>query len=155
MEAAEDFDIQPSAIGGLRSRQSLWGFILNPPGPTGAGDGGHGRELLQIDDGAQPFARTGNWQDPRANIRFGCDLLADNRAALKREGLSGRQLLKATLASYNAGLGATLRALDRGVDVDSATTGHDYGKDVLDRAGWFQTFGRWKESHSQDMRKEV
>jgi hypothetical protein len=143
MEAAEDFDIQPSVIGGVGSRESLWGLILNPRGPAGTGDGGHGRGLMQIDDGAHEFARTGNWQNPKANIRYGCDLLADNRAVLKREGLTGRQLLKATLASYNAGLGAVLRALDRGINVDSVTTGDDYGKDVLDRAGWFQKFAGW------------
>lgn len=143
VEAAEDFDIQPSVIGGVGSRESLWGIILSPPGPAGTGDGGHGRGLMQIDDGAHDFARTGNWKDPRSNIRYGCDLLADNRAVLKREGLTGRQLLKATLASYNAGLGAVLRALDREIDVDSVTTGDDYGKDVLDRAGWFQKFAEW------------
>ena len=143
MEAAEDFDIQPSVIGGVGSRESFWGLILSPSGPSGTGDAGHGRGLMQIDDRFHEFARTGSWRDPRANIRFGCDLLADNRAVLKREGLTGRQLLKATLASYNGGLGAVLGALDRGNDVDSVTTGSDYGKDVMDRAGWFQKFAEW------------
>jgi soluble lytic murein transglycosylase-like protein len=143
MKAAEDFNFQPSVIGGVGSRESFWGLILTPKGPTGTGDGGHGRGLMQIDDRFHVFARTGNWKDPEANIRFGCDLLADNRAVLKREGLTGRGLLRATLASYNGGLGAVLRALDQGVDVDSVTTGRDYGKDVLDRAGWFQKFAEW------------
>jgi hypothetical protein len=143
MEAAEDFDIQPSFIGGIGSRESFWGLILSPPGPSGTGDLGNGRGLLQIDIGSHEFARTGNWRDPRENIRYGCDLLADNRAALKKEGLKGRQLLKATAASYNAGLGRVLRKLDQGVDVDLATTGNDYGKDVIDRAGWFQKFAGW------------
>ncbi len=143
MEAADDFDIPPSFIGGIGSRESFWGIILDPPGPDGVGDSGHGRGLMQIDDGSHEFARTGNWTDPRANIRYGCDLLADNRAVLKREGLSGKQLLRATAASYNAGLSAVLRRLERGSDVDLATTGQDYGKDVLDRSGWFQKFAGW------------
>lgn len=143
MEAAEDFNFQPSVIGGIGSRESFWGLILTPKGPTGTGDKGHGRGLLQIDDRSHEFARTGNWKIPRDNMRYGCDLLADNRAVLKSEGLTGRKLLIATLASYNAGLGAVLGALDHAVDVDSVTAGRDYGKDTIDRAGWFQEFAKW------------
>jgi len=139
-DASQEFNLQSSIIAGVGSRESLWGIILNPPGPGGVGDGGHGKGLMQIDDGAHEFARTGNWQDPRANVFFGCGILADQREALKREGLTGRTLLRFTLASYNAGLGAVLRALDRGIDPDDVTTGGDYGRDVLDRAGWFQRF---------------
>lgn len=139
-DAAQEFEIQPSIIAGVGSRESFWGLILSPPGPAGVGDSGHGRGLMQIDDGAHEFARTGPWRDPRKNVFFGCQLLAGNRESLRREGLSGRFLLKATLASYNAGLGGVQRALRDGDDPDSRTTGRDYGKDVMDRAGWFQKF---------------
>lgn len=143
-EAAMDFNLQPSIIAGVGSRESFWGLILTPKGPTGVGDGGHGHGLMQIDDGSHEFAKTGNWQDPRENIRYGCDLLFKNMKVLKKEGLTGKQLLKATLASYNAGLGAILKALDRGDDVDSVTAGKDYGKNCIDRAGWFQKFTKWE-----------
>jgi hypothetical protein len=144
-EAAEDFGLQPSVIGGVGSRESFWGIILRPRGAAGVGDGGHGRGLMQIDDRAHPsFIATGKWKDPRGNIQFGCELLADNREILRRQtGLTGRNLLRATLASYNAGLRGVLRAINRGSNVDSVTTGADYSKDVLDRAGWFQEFAGW------------
>jgi hypothetical protein len=144
-EAAEDFGLQPSVIGGVGSRESFWGIILRPRGAAGVGDRGHGRGLMQIDDRFHQFAKTGLWQNPRENIQFGCELLADNRELLRRQtGLTGRNLLRATLASYNAGLGGVLRAINQGSNVDSVTTGADYSKDVLDRAGWFQEFAGWQ-----------
>ena len=97
---------------------------------------------MQIDFDAHEFARTGTWQDPRENILYGCKVLADSRDLIQRKAnLQGRSLLRAALAGYNAGPGNALRALRDGYDVDFFTTGRDYSKDVLNRAGFFQLHG--------------
>jgi len=94
---------------------------------------------MQIDFDAHEFARTGKWQDPKGNVRYRCKVLADSRDFMKRRtALEGRALLQGALAGYNAGPGTTLRAIRDGRDVDFYTTGRDYSKDVLNRAGFFQ-----------------
>ncbi|MEB3302514.1 MAG: peptidoglycan-binding protein [Cyanobacteriota bacterium] len=143
--AAAEFNLQPSLLGGVGSRESFWGLILNPPGPAGTGDNGHGRGLMQIDDGAFPtWIATGEWKDPARNILFGAKVLADNRRFFEAKiPGSGSLLIRATVASYNAGPGNVIESIRAGRDVDSRTTGGDYSRDVLDRAGWFQTFASW------------
>ena len=161
-DAAKRFGFQPSVIGGIGSRESQWGLDLKPDGagPAGTGDftprrfptrfrtgplppeGGFGRGLMQIDFDAFGFARTGNWQDPAANIQFGCQVLAESRDFIQRKAhLEDRALLRAAIAGYNAGPGNALRALRDGHDIDFFTTGRDYSKDVLNRAGFFQLKG--------------
>jgi hypothetical protein len=161
-DAAKQFGFQPSVIGGIGSRESQWGLDLKPTeaGPAGTGDfaprrfptrfrtgplppeGGFGRGLMQIDFDAFEFARTGNWKDPAANIRFGCQVLAESQDFLQRKtDLKGRVLLRAAIAGYNAGPGNALRAVRDGHDIDFFTTGRDYSKDVLDRSGFFQLNG--------------
>lgn len=157
-EAAQKFGLQPSVIGGIGSRESHWGLILRPAGPAGTGDfterrfparfrqgplppdgGGFGRGLMQIDFDAQEFARTGNWRDPKENISYGCQVLAESRDLIQRKtNLKGRDLLRAALAGYNAGPGNALTAIRDGRDVDFFTTGRNYSSDVLNRAGFFQ-----------------
>jgi peptidoglycan hydrolase-like protein with peptidoglycan-binding domain len=158
--AATQCGFPPCVIGGLGSRESQWGLALKPVGPAGTGDfaprrfparfragalppdGGFGRGLLQIDYDAYDFARTGDWKDPAANIRFGCQVLAASRDFIRRKtGLEGRALLQAALAGYNAGPGNALRALRDGYDIDFFTAGRNYSKDVLNPAGFFQLRG--------------
>ena len=122
-KAAAKFDFQPSLIVGIGSRESHWGLLLQPSGPTGTGDkvgrrsltkfrqgplphdgGGFGRGLMQIDFDAHDFARTGNWQDPEANILYGVGVLADSRDFIQRKAsLEGLDFLRAALAAYNCG----------------------------------------------------
>jgi len=162
-EAAEQYGFQPSVVGGVGSRESHWGLILKPRGPVGTGDfidrrfpsrfrtgplppdgGGFGRGLMQIDFDAHEFARTGNWEDPKESIIYGCKVLADSRDFMRqRTDLEGTTLLRAALAGYNAGPGNALRAIRDGRDVDFYTTGRDYSEDVLNRAGFFQLYG-WR-----------
>lgn len=159
--AAMQFGFQPCVIAGIGSRESGWGRALKPPGPTGTGDfakrkpkpplrpgslppdgGGFGRGLMQIDFDAHPFAQTGNWRDPQANITQGCQVLAQTFAFMKkRTNLQGTELLRAALAGYNAGPGNVLKAIKAGKDFDSVTANGNYGRDTLNRAGWFQTKG--------------
>jgi hypothetical protein len=165
-DAATQFGFQPSVVCGIGSRESQWGLDLRPAGagPAGTGDftprrfptrfrtgslppqGGFGRGLMQIDFDAFEFAHTGNWKDPAANIRFGCQVLAESREFIQRKAhLEGRALLQAAIAAYNVGPGNALRALRDGHDIDFFTTGRDYSKDVLNRAGFFQLTG-WTDA---------
>jgi hypothetical protein len=160
-ETIRQYEIQACVIGGVGSRESHWGLFLTPPGPSGTGDfiqrrfptplrkgplppdgGGFGRGLMQVDYDAHEFARTGHWQDPHENIRYGCQVLFESRDFIRRRlNLEGKDLLRAALAGYNAGPGNALRALRDGRDVDFYTTGRDYSQNVLNRAGWFQLQG--------------
>lgn len=154
--------LQPAILCGIGSRESHWGLALKPPGPGGRGDfsrrrprgqrrdaippdgAGYGRGLMQIDYDWHEFARTGRWYSARDNILYACTVLEDARHFFqKRINLNDDLLLRATLAAYNAGATATLRAIEAGNDVDSRTTGRDYSQDVLNRSGWFQLHG-WR-----------
>ncbi|EIJ42299.1 transglycosylase family protein [Beggiatoa alba B18LD] len=154
--------LTPAIIAGIGSRESQWGLALTPPTPAGRGDfarraprgerttpeppdgGGYGRGLMQIDYDWHEFARTGNWQSPRENILYACKVLDDARRFFQqRLNLREADLLRATIAAYNAGATATLNAITAGLDMDANTTGKDYSRDVLSRAGWFQLQG-WK-----------
>jgi peptidoglycan hydrolase-like protein with peptidoglycan-binding domain len=151
---------QPATLAGIGSRESGWGLLLKPRGPAGTGDfgkrkfpaqfrqgplppdGGFGRGLMQIDFDAFEFARTGNWQDPQANIEFGCQVLKDNVNLLQEKtDRQGITLLQAAVAAYNCGTRNVLQAIRDGRDIDFYTTGRDYSADVLNRAGFFQMHG--------------
>jgi hypothetical protein len=159
--AAKRYVIQPSIIAGIGSRESHWGLALRPPGPDGTGDFtprrfpaqhrdgsmppdglGFGRGLMQIDFDFHEFARTGNWRDPEKNIMYGVKLLHDFRKLIAhRTELTDLELLRAAIASYNAGPGRVLRAIRLKLDIDHFTSGGDYSRDVLSRAGFFQLKG--------------
>ncbi len=159
--AARKFSIPVCIIAGIGSRESRWGLALKPSGPGGTGDfqkrinqtsfrtgplppdgKGFGRGLMQIDFDAHPFARTGRWEDPKENIYYGCRALAESRDFIQhRTSLEGHAIMRATLAGYNAGAQNAVKALTAGYDIDFYTSGRDYSKDVLDRAGWFQLRG--------------
>ena len=160
-EGAARHHLDSTVIAGLGSRESQWGLALKPPEAGGTGDfvvrksrtpfrpaalppdgGGFGRGLMQIDYDAFEFARIGKWKDPRENILFACQVLADCREAIRQQaGLDGIKLLRGTLAAYNAGTKRVLEAVQQGADLDSVTTGRNYSADVLSRAGWFQLKG--------------
>jgi len=160
-EACSLYNFQDSVIAGIGSRESGWGLFLKPKGPIGTGDFtprgrlsgyrntvlptdglGFGRGLMQIDYDYHEFARTGNWRDPRENILYGTKLLCGNKNIKKKRTIySGDELLRAVIASYNAGPGGIIKACKRGLNIDHFTTGGDYSKDVLNRAGYFQLFG--------------
>ncbi|MDM8564144.1 transglycosylase SLT domain-containing protein [Candidatus Halobeggiatoa sp. HSG11] len=157
-DVARRYNIKPSVICGIGSRESHWGIALRPKGPSGRGDfarrrprgkrrsaeppdgGGYGRGLMQIDYDWHEFARTGKWYDPRENLIYACTVLDRARKYFDRkaQSLDEEQKLRAMLAAYNSGAAATLRSIRAGDDIDARTTGHDYSKDVLDRSGWFQ-----------------
>lgn len=158
--AAAESGLLPSVIAGLGSRRSRWGLALTPNDPSGTldfkprpyclphrpdllpRDGGFGRGLMAVDHDGHEFARVGPWRDPTANVRFACRLVSDARALLRRRTvLHGDGLLRGALAAYSCGIGNVLRAARQGLDLDFYTVGRDFGRDVLDRAGFFQRHG--------------
>lgn len=162
-EAAGRYDLTPSLLCAIGSRESRWGLALRPEGPAGTGDfhqrppqpkvnrttplppdgGGFGRGLMQIDYDWHEFARTGAWYSSRDNIFYACDVLQKARQVFVREKIAAGMQTRAMVAAYNGGVTNTLNALRAGLDVDANTTGKDYSKDVLDRCAWFQLHG-WR-----------
>jgi hypothetical protein len=160
-EAAASTGIPPAVIVALGSRESRFGLALVPRGPSGTSDFvprprpapqrraalppdglGFRRGLLQIDYDEHAFARDGGWSDARANIAFGCRLVAEAKGFLRRRTmLSSRALLRAALAAYNCGAGNVLRALRQGADIDFYTARRNYSADIMRRAGFFQAHG--------------
>jgi Bacterial SH3 domain/Transglycosylase SLT domain len=133
--------LKPAILAAIGSRESGWGLFLDS---NDAGDGGHGRGIMQIDDRYhQAFISSKNWRDPGVNIQYAVDnVLADYYNYLsKNTSLTGFDLLRGAIASYNAGPGNVVDAVKAGLDVDAYTTGADYSWDVIQRAGWFQDNG--------------
>lgn len=123
-------------IWAIGSRESHWGLALNPPGPEGTGDYGHGRGLMQIDDRWHEFARGDGWRDPEKNILYGAEVLRDNVRTFRT--IAPTTWLRASIAAYNCGAGNVRKALTDGRDVDYYTARRNYSADVLSRAGWYQ-----------------
>jgi hypothetical protein len=133
--------LKPSIVAAIGSRESGWGRFLDS---EGKGDSGYGHGIMQIDSGSHAaFLAKDTWRDPGANIQYAVDnVLAEYYTYLKNNtSLQGFDLLRGTLAAYNAGPGNVVAALNRGEDVDYFTTESDYSWDVIQRAGWFQDNG--------------
>ena len=159
-KAAQHYSLVPSLICAIGSRESNWGqgSDMHPKGPGGTGDWarrdparwgypmppdglGWGRGLMQVDYAQSDFGKTGNWQDPEANIMFGAEELAGNIDYFKNHPHGSADPLRAAVAAYNCGRGNVNRAITNNVDVDAFTTGHNYSKDVTARAAWFKSNG--------------
>lgn len=88
------------------------------------GDGGHGIGVWQRDIRYWPVDRS-YLGSVRQQARDAASLLAENHEALGS--------WKAAAAAYNAGLGSVKAVMDSGRSADVATTGGDYGADVMAR----------------------
>lgn len=129
--AGAKYGIDPFLLAAICDRESNGGLALTPPGPSGTGDGGHGRGLMQVDDRAHAtWVHTHQWQDPATNIDMGARILAGCIAEFPRA-------LSSAVAAYNCGAGNVRRALLEGLSVDHLTTGRNYSADVLRRRAEF------------------
>lgn len=97
LQVAKETGVDPFILAALGDRESRWGDALSPKGPSGTGDVGHGRGLLQIDDRSfGPDERgvgSGNgwlgshdWRDPYTNVRKGADILKGKLAFFQGNG---------------------------------------------------------------------
>jgi soluble lytic murein transglycosylase-like protein len=149
-ESAKRHGLDPLFVLAIMDHESLCGYTLQPMGPEGVGDGGHGRGLMQIDDRfhhsfiAQTDADgTPLWKKPAANIEYACEFLGKlSRSIPFPAGIPGAR--EACLAAaYNAGLRGVCRvlsSLEEDSDfaalvarLDSITTHKDYVADVTER----------------------
>jgi len=129
-EAASQFNFPVALLLAIASRESNIQNIL--------GDGGHGRGIMQIDDRSFPdFASSGQWRDPRLNILMGARVLSGKKRFLSQRGVDGDLLRRGSVAAYNSGEGNVLRAIRRGLSVDTFTAHRNYSADVLGRAAVF------------------
>jgi hypothetical protein len=133
LQVAGEQQMNPAFIYGFGEQESQWGATLSPPGPGGTGDGGHGHGLVQIDDRSHgDWLAANNWQDPYTNLTYGFgSVLKPNYAALAGQGLSGAELIKAAVASFNTGLGNVQKSLAAGIDPDTTTAGGAYSQGVM------------------------
>jgi hypothetical protein len=80
---------------------------------------------MQIDWYSNIFAKTGNWQDARANILYGCQLLAGKIKKFTDAGNDQDTSLRCGVSAYNGMSGAH----------------SSYANDVMARAAWIQSQG--------------
>lgn len=111
------------------------------------GDDGHAVGVMQIDIRSWPQAvaakADGSWQtSPDVLIGLGCQILAENLAWAQKTypDYNEDQWYKIASAAYNAGQGGAARGVASG-DVDSVTTGGNYGADVLTRKALLEQLG--------------
>lgn len=135
-------------LAAICDQESRGGDALQPRGPAGTGDHGHGRGLMQIDDRWHKgfiVARYPNgrclWTDASANIDYAARLLRSNLEEFEDE-------QNAAIAAYNCGC-ATVReglddlpsdhsAADRLAAIQKRTAGGNYVSRVLGiRAAFF------------------
>jgi hypothetical protein len=128
-EAAAETGIDVAILLGKDSRESRLTQALSP---SCKGDSGFGHGISQIDSRAYPvFTGTTDPCNHAAYAKEGARILAK-----RLRDFDGR--VRPALAAYNAGTESVRGALEEGRDVDSVTTGGDYSKDVLGRAGVFE-----------------
>ena len=108
------------------------------------GDYGHGRGVFQIDDRfhhdwleRHGAADAGKVPPLAAAAELAARLLAGGLDVGRKHGLRGEKAVKFAACAYNAGVGGALNGLRKG-DPDLATTGHNYGSDVIRRMHGFR-----------------
>ncbi len=128
---------RPEVLAGIMMRESEggWSPLLNPQGPSGLGDGGHGHGLMQIDCRAHPDFCDGDWKDPEKNIGYGALVLAQGRMYLRAMLLDHKipedEMERLSICAYNCGQGRVKKLVDEGIDPDTRTAHGNYAKEVL------------------------
>lgn len=144
---ARFYEHQPSIIAAIITRETggldLWCL---PPPKGKLGDNGHGHGPMQIDD--RSFREWClNWRrgmyTTEHGIAQGCAVLKLKRDSIKTmiPELPGALLLLASVSAYNCGENRVRRAFRNEQPLDIATTGQNYGHDVIERADYFEKLG--------------
>jgi soluble lytic murein transglycosylase-like protein len=145
--AEQLFGIEPLLVLAVMDRESLGGEALQPRGPTGSGDKGHGRGLMQIDDRAHPTLAAAMLPSGKPllgqavfNILIAAEYLHD--LVLAFDGF-GCDPVPCAVAAYNCGPAKVRKALrdvkkplvgaDLLARLDPLTAGGNYVSDVLER----------------------
>lgn len=101
------------------------------------GGGYHGYGIMQVDVGTDPqWIASGAWQNVDQAIMHGTSILNSKKNELNRMWQGERtlqQFLWTLSASYNTGTSRAYPDFKASGNPDRRTTGHDYGRDVLQR----------------------
>jgi hypothetical protein len=145
-QAAAKYGFTTDVLLAIASRETNMRSIL--------GDGGHGHGIMQIDDRSFPeWCQSGAWQNVPECIDKGASVLAAKRQAIQngqgqqitvshttftgKDNLTDDELLRTSIAAYNAGMWAYW-GLSTSGNPDERTTQGDYSEDTLDRAEVFR-----------------
>lgn len=123
-----NFPVEQTADGKLKPTQRGWG---------------HG--LYQIDLMSHvPFIASGKWSDPREAMKYALDLYAKNKKQIQKAfpSMSGLDLIRATIASYNAGAPRVISAIKSGQPLDSVTFHPNYVSTIEKKAMSFMPVGQ-------------
>lgn len=106
------------------------------------GDGGHGFGVMQIDIRSfRDYCSKWVPEEVEQNIRFGAEVLSNKMSQVHdratRKFPTADDALHVAVAAYNTGVNA-VNSWNAGRDPDEYTTGHDYGRDVMERAAWLR-----------------
>jgi hypothetical protein len=104
---------------GIKARKLAGPVEAWVPTTTGWGCG-----LMQFDYEAHfEFCKSGQWKEPAIIFRAACGLLKQGRKSLQKlvPGLTGAELDRATIASYNAGAGRVSKFLKEKKSLDDCT----------------------------------
>lgn len=106
------FGVDPFLMAALCERESQGGETLDPQGPAGVGDAGHGKGLFQIDDRGHPgytnaYADSGVplWSQPTLNTAYAAWLYSRNLSHCGNDNI-------VAIAAYNCGLTRAIRAVN-------------------------------------------
>lgn len=143
-----EFNLHPAIVAGVITRETsaLSRFCLPPNQGGQLGDGGKGHGPMQIDVGSFPEWCAG-WRasaySTADGIRQGCYVLREklDEVAKRFPVADAEAQVRYAVAAYNCGTGGVAKALKAGLDVDARTTGHDYSRDVIERAKFFTDNG--------------
>lgn len=122
---------------GLGSRESNWGRTLQ----NGWGDRGNAYGIFQVDKRFhQQHINSGHCSNFKLHSEYALNLLENNISYFyKKYPNDGDANLIRGICAYNAGCrGVEQKALKNGYSPDVATTGKNYGTDVLNRMKWFK-----------------
>ncbi len=141
--AADAVGIRRSVLAGVALRESWAGWALTPKGThLGFGDNFHGFGLFQADDRTkQALMHSGELLTVEGQARAAASEIAANQRIFRAvfPAISDELLERASIAAYNARLGAVAAQVFANADVDAVTTKGaagvpDYSRDVFAHA---------------------
>lgn len=131
LDVEEDCNLPPFLLIALGSRETNLRDVV--------GDGGHGHGIWQRDD--RSFTIPSPYPLQQQAVDAG-NLLRSHYVAYRPEFKgTALPLWRAAVCAYNAGRQGVRNAIAAGQTPDSATTGGDYGDDVLNRWGYLTYWG--------------
>ena len=124
--------VERKVVDGIKARKLVGPVDAWVPTTTGWGCG-----LMQFDYEAHfDFCSSGAWKEPAKVFGQACKLLIGNRKLLvgKHSELDHYALMRATIASYNAGAGRVHKFLVDKKPLDEATFHHGYVDKICNKA---------------------